>query len=114
MTCRSKLVGIVLLLSVVCAPGRAVLNSIRAARLRLAGHEPPSPTPGDAVDAPQRELVAPARPGSAEALRRQAWARLIRKVFEVDPLLCPPCQVEMVVVAWITEPVVIDRIQIKP
>ena len=85
-------------------------NSIRAARLRLAGHEPPPPTPGDAVDAPQREIVAPARPGSAEALRRQAWARLIRKVFEVDPLLCPLCQVEMVVVAWITEPVVIDRI----
>ena len=85
-------------------------RSIGAARLRLAGHEPPPPTPGDAVDAPQRELVAPARPGSAEALRRQAWARLIRKVFEVDPLLCPRCQVEMAVVAWITEPAVIDRI----
>ena len=25
--------------------------------------------------------------------RRQSWARLLRKVLEVDPLLCPQCQV---------------------
>ncbi len=48
--------------------------------------------------------------GTAEALRRQSWARLLRKVFEVDPLLCPRCRVEMEVVACITDPAVIDAI----
>lgn len=43
-------------------------------------------------------------------IRRQAWARLIKKVFEVDPLACPRCGAEMVVVAWIHEPAAIDRI----
>jgi hypothetical protein len=45
-----------------------------------------------------------ALPGSAEAVRRQAWARLIRRTFEVDPMVCPRCKVEMEVVARITEP----------
>ena len=40
-------------------------------------------------DAPLEDAPLPAAPGSAEALRRQAWARMLRKVFEVDPLLCP-------------------------
>ena len=42
--------------------------------------------------------------------RRQSWARLLRKVLEVDPLLCPQCQVEMKIVSVITDPVVIDAI----
>ena len=44
------------------------------------------------------DAPSPAPPGSAEALRRQAWARMLRKVFEVDPLVCPRCGVEMEVV----------------
>jgi len=35
---------------------------------------------------------------------------LIRRVFEVNPMLCPRCQIEMEVVALITEPAVIDKI----
>ncbi len=54
--------------------------------------------------------VTPAEPGSAEARRRSAWARLLRKVFEVDPLRCLTCGGEMNVVAWITDRAVIDRI----
>jgi hypothetical protein len=54
--------------------------------------------------------AAPAEPGSPEARRRSAWARVLKKVFEVDPLLCPRCKTEMKVVAWITDPAVIDRI----
>ena len=42
--------------------------------------------------------------------RRQSWARLLRKVLEVDPLLCPQCQVEMKIVSVITDPVVVDSI----
>ena len=56
------------------------------------------------------EPPPPAPPGSAAALRRQACARMIRKVFEVDPLVCPRCATEMEVVAWITQPSVVDAI----
>ncbi|MEE8104664.1 MAG: hypothetical protein V3T86_03920, partial [Planctomycetota bacterium] len=42
--------------------------------------------------------------------RRRSWARLLRKVLEVDPLLCPDCRVEMQIVSVITETVVVDSI----
>ncbi len=42
--------------------------------------------------------------------RRQSWAKLIRKVWEVSPMTCPRCGGEMKVVSVITDPVVIDRI----
>ena len=35
---------------------------------------------------------------------------MLKKVFEVDPLLCPRCHGEMKVIAWITDPIVIGRI----
>jgi hypothetical protein len=38
------------------------------------------------------------------------WARLLRKVFEVDPLSCARCGEEMRVIAVITVPKVIVRI----
>jgi hypothetical protein len=39
-----------------------------------------------------------------------AWAKLIRKVYEVDPLLCPKCGTQMRVIALLEEPAVIERI----
>jgi hypothetical protein len=42
--------------------------------------------------------------------RRRSWARLLRKILEVDPLLCPKCQAEMTIVSVITDPVVVDAI----
>jgi len=41
---------------------------------------------------------------------RASWARLIRKVFEVDPLLCGKCGAEMKIIAVLTDPKVVDRI----
>ena len=41
---------------------------------------------------------------------RRTWARLLRKVFEVDPLLCPRCGGELKVVSVIADPRVVDRI----
>jgi hypothetical protein len=38
------------------------------------------------------------------------WAAMIRKVYEVDPLVCPKCGGTMKVVAFITEHAVVDRI----
>jgi hypothetical protein len=46
---------------------------------------------------------------SREALRRR-WAQLIRRVYEIDPLVCPRCQGVMRVVAFITDGRVIRRI----
>ena len=43
------------------------------------------------------------------ALRRR-WANLIRRVYEVDPLVCRRCGGEMRVVSFITEPGQIRRI----
>jgi len=83
-------------------------------RARAAAASPPAETVGaptsDAAPA-VLEPVVRAEPGSPEARRRSAWARVLRKVFEVDPLLCPKCGTPMKVVAWVTDPVVIERIR---
>jgi len=42
--------------------------------------------------------------------RRKSWARLLRRIFEVDPLLCPKCQSPMKIVSVLTDPPVVDRI----
>jgi hypothetical protein len=42
--------------------------------------------------------------------RRRSWARLIARIYAVDPLTCPRCGHELKVVAAITDPRVIDRI----
>ena len=42
--------------------------------------------------------------------RKQAWARLLSKVYEVDPLVCPKCGSEMKVIAVIQETKEIRRI----
>src|SRR5439155_7733701 len=41
--------------------------------------------------------------------RRASWARLIRRILEVDPLLCR-CGAEMKIISFITDPRVVDRI----
>jgi transposase len=40
----------------------------------------------------------------------RGWAEMIRKVYEVDPLLCPHCGGQMKVIAFLTEYAVVDRI----
>ena len=40
----------------------------------------------------------------------KGWAAMIRKVYEVDPMVCPKCGGQMKVVAFITEFSVVDRI----
>jgi len=42
--------------------------------------------------------------------RRRSWARLIRKVFQVDPLVCPRCGEQMSIIAVITNPKEAKRI----
>jgi hypothetical protein len=52
---------------------------------------------------------APPTNPERRALRR-TWAALIRRIFEVDPLVCPHCGEAMRVIAFITEPKVVDKI----
>jgi len=47
---------------------------------------------------------SPRRPPSPK------WRELIKKVWEVDPMLCPTCSLEMRIVALIDEREVIERI----
>ena len=49
------------------------------------------------------------RSRDARALRRP-WAEMIKRVYEVDPLVCPRCHGEMRIVAFIIDPTVVDRI----
>ena len=58
---------------------------------------------------PSASRAARAEARDARALRR-SWARLIKRIYEVDPLVCPSCGSEMRVIAFITEHDVIDAI----
>jgi len=42
--------------------------------------------------------------------KRSAWARLINKVYGINPLICNRCGSEMRIVAFIIEPEQIDKI----
>ena len=45
----------------------------------------------------------------AKTLRR-SWAQLVKRIYEVDPLVCPSCGGKMKVVAFIIEHEVVDKI----
>ena len=40
----------------------------------------------------------------------KGWAEMIRKVYEIDPLLCPSCGGQMKVISFIEDPKAIDKI----
>jgi len=46
---------------------------------------------------------------NARALRR-SWAQLIKRIYEVDPLVCPKCGSEIKVIVFIIDHAVVDRI----
>lgn len=52
-------------------------------------------------------LMSPALTSRA---MRKSWARLIQKIYHVDPLLCPKCKGTMKVISFIEEPAVIRKI----
>lgn len=60
--------------------------------------------------------AAPISSGATEALgefasrTKATWARLIRRVYESDPLECPKCKGLMRVIALIDDPVVVRTI----
>ena len=52
----------------------------------------------------------PPPPSPALAAMRRRWAQLIRRIYQVDPLVCPRCRGVMRVVSFITQPRLIRRI----
>jgi hypothetical protein len=74
----------------------------RARRRRIAGEGEPF----ERLDLARDEAM----PSSAERRRlRRGWARLIRRVYEVDPLLCP-CGKTMRILSFLTDPPVVRKI----
>lgn len=60
------------------------------------GRQAQGPAADSAPGIPQQ---SPANPGTRR--RRMRWAELIRRVYEVDPLLCPKCGNTMKIIAFI-------------
>ena len=58
--------------------------------------------------------VAPSHPLIIEEehhhVPSKGWAEMRRKVYEIDPLLCPTCGGQMRVIAFITDYSAVDRI----
>jgi len=72
-------------------------------RPAIAG--PPAPPQAPVADGPP-----PSCPPAADRPRRLSWASLLRRVLDVDALACPKCGTPMLVLAFITDPAVVQRI----
>jgi hypothetical protein len=48
-------------------------------------------------------------PGGGGRVSRASWARLLKRVFDID-LACPRCGAQMRVVSFLTDPEVVDRV----
>jgi len=69
-----------------------------------------SATPADGESAGSPAAILSERDNSDSSREaRSTWARLIKKIFEADPLLCS-CGGRMRIVSFITDPRVVDRI----
>jgi hypothetical protein len=81
-------------------------SNVSRGKRRKAGREHEK-TAGAVTGPPSPTARAEAR--DARALRR-SWAQLIKRIYEVDPLVCPSCGGTMKVIAFITEHAVVDAI----
>jgi hypothetical protein len=55
-------------------------------------------------------VPAMAAPALTPLAMRQKWAQLIQKIYQVDLLLCPKCQGDMKIVAFIETADIIEMI----
>ena len=62
------------------------------------------------TQSPESDDPDPEIPDPARQAAKDAWVKLVRKVYEVDPLPCPKCGTQMRVIALIEDPAVIERI----
>jgi hypothetical protein len=73
---------------------------------RPDARDPAAPAPDAAVPAAPQPLP----PDPPPRRRHLAWAKLIRRVLDIDGLSCPRCAVPMVVLAFITDPPTLRKI----
>ena len=52
----------------------------------------------------------PSSPSVPESSCRSAWARLIARIYEIDPFICPRCSSKMRILALITDPGEVKKI----
>jgi len=71
-----------------------------------AAASPPSPAP----EAPARHRDDSDSAEEFARARRRAWARLIKKVYEADPLVCPRCSGPLKIISLIGDTAVIEKI----
>jgi len=66
---------------------------------------PPGASVGrdEATDVGHDTQTQAATSAASPAVRKR-WADLLRRVYEVDPLVCPKCAGQMRVVGFVTEP----------
>lgn len=77
-------------------------SSVSRARRGADAEGSPSTVGGDSP---------PPEPTAAERKRlRRSWAQLIRRIYEIDPLVCRDCGAEMKILAFILDPPVIRKI----
>ena len=75
-------------------------NAARGRRERIEGRASAAPAGDSATD-----------PDEVESRRRRlTWSRLIRKVYELDPLLCPCCGSQLEIVAFVVDWVSLRRL----
>jgi len=48
--------------------------------------------------------------GFLRPIPSKGWTEMIRKVYEVDPMVCPRCGATMKVIAFLTDYAVVDRL----
>ena len=90
-------------------PRRHLVRYYGAYSNRARGQRRKAEAPLGAHGSSETSQEPVATPPQRAALRRR-WANLIRRVYEVDPLVCRRCGAEMRVVSFITEPGQIRRI----
>ncbi len=75
-------------------------NAARGRRERVEGRASAAPAGDSATD-----------PDEVESRRRRlTWSQLIRKVYELDPLLCPYCGSQLEIVAFVVDWVSLRRL----
>ncbi|MEJ2428678.1 MAG: hypothetical protein P8075_07145 [Deltaproteobacteria bacterium] len=50
------------------------------------------------------------KPDESSKASRKNWARLIRKIYEVDPLVCPKCNYQMRILSFMEDQAMISKI----
>jgi hypothetical protein len=83
----------------------AYSNASRGKREKAA-----APAERSSPDEAPEDAAIPEPDGPYRAALRRRWAELIRRVYEIDPLVCSRCGSEMRVIGFITQPALIDRI----